>query len=130
MTISGSYSKQVKDDDEVLQLQAAVEKAIFDCSLNTKKQLHVRVRSSSPSSDTKGVKLLKLDVPTFNGDILGWKMFWEQSCISVHDGSTLSDSEKLVYLRHALKDGTAKRAIKGLSRSGEHYAEAIDSLKS
>ena len=123
-------SLDLKDDDEVLQLQAAVEKAIFDCSLNIKKLLHARVPTSSPSSDTKGVKLPKLDVPTFNGDILGWKSFWEQFCISVHDRSTLSDSEKLVYLRHALKDGTAKRAIEGLSRSGEHYAEAIDSLKS
>jgi hypothetical protein len=71
-----------------------------------------------------------LDVPTFNGDIIGWKTFWEQFCISVHDRSSLSDSEKLVYLQHALKDGTAKRAIEGLSRSGEYYAEAIDSLKS
>ena len=91
-------SLDLKDDDEVLQLQAVVEKAIFDCSLNIKKLLHARVRSSSPSSDTKGVKLPKLDVPTFNGDILGWKTFWEQFCISVHDRSTLSDSEKLVYL--------------------------------
>ena len=123
-------SLDLKDEDEVLQLQAALEKIIFDCSLNIKKLLHTRVTTSAPSSDTKGVKLPKLDVPTFNGDILCWKTFWEQFCVSVHDRSSLSDSEKLVYLQHALKDGTAKRAIEGLSRSGEHYAEAIDSLKS
>ena len=52
-------SLDLKDDDEVLQLQTAVEKAIFDYSLNIKKLLHARVRSSSPSSDTKGVKLPK-----------------------------------------------------------------------
>ena len=123
-------SLDLEDGDEVLQSQSAVEKTIFDCSLKIKKLLHSRASTSSPSSDAKGVKLPKLDIPTFNGDILGWKMFWEQFCISVHDRSTLSDSEKLVYLQHALKDGTAKRVIEGLSRSGEHYAEAIESLKS
>jgi hypothetical protein len=34
-----------------------------------------------------------------------------------------------VYLQHALKDGSAKQAIEGLSRSGEYYSEAIDCLK-
>ena len=73
-----------------------------------------------------GVKLPKLDVPTFNGDILTWKILWEQFRISVHGRSTLSDSEKL---QHALKDSTAKCAIEGLSRSGEHSShDTIDCI--
>ena len=44
--------------------------------------------------------------------------------------SNLTDSEKLAYLRHALKGGNAKTVIEGLSRSGEHYSEAIACLKS
>ena len=122
-------SLDLEDEDEVLQLQSAVERTIFDCSLNIKKLLHTQVNASL-SPDARGVKLPKLDVPMFNGDILCWKTFWEQFCISVHNRSTLSNSEKLVYLQYALEDGTAKCAIEGLSRSGEHYAEAIDSLKS
>ena len=43
---------------------------------------------------------------------------------------SISDSEKLVYLRHSLNDGTAKSLIEGLSRSGECYQEAIKCLKS
>lgn len=50
--------------------------------------------------------------------------------MSVHKRTTLSDAEKLVYLRHALKDGSAKNVIEGLSRSGDCYAEAIECLKS
>ena len=76
------------------------------------------------------MKLPKLDVPTFNGDILNWKSFWEQFCVSVHDRTTLSSSKKLVYLQHALKDGSAKRTIEGLYCSGEYYAKAVDCLKS
>ena len=65
----------------------------------------------------------------FDGNIINWRSFWEQFCVSVHDRSNRSDPEKLVYLQHSLKNGSAKRAIEGLSRSGEHYAEAVECLK-
>ena len=42
----------------------------------------------------------------------------------------ISHSEKFIYLQHALKDGKARNVIEGLSRSGEHYTEAVESLKS
>lgn len=78
----------------------------------------------------RGVKLPKLDVPVFDGNILNWTSFWEQFCVSVHSRPNLTNSEKLLYLQHALKDGTAKHVIEGLSRSGEHYAEAVECLNS
>ena len=34
-----------------------------------------------------------------------------------------------MYLRHSLKDGTAKGVVEGLSQSGDCYSEAIESLK-
>ena len=76
------------------------------------------------------MKLLKLEVPTFDGNIINWKSFWEQFCISVYDQTNQSDHEKLVYLQHSLKDGLAKDTIEGLSHSGDHCAEAIVCLKS
>ena len=51
-------------------------------------------------------------------------------CVSVHEWSTLSDSENLVYFQHSLRNGSACKVIEGLSRSGEYYIEAIESLKS
>ena len=75
------------------------------------------------------MKLPKLDVPTFDGDILHWRTFWEQFCIAIHDRPHLSNAEKLAYLRHSLKDGTAKSTIEGLSRSGDHYPEAVKCLE-
>ena len=81
------------------------------------------------SLESKGVKLPKLDVPKFDGNILNWRSFWEQFCVAVHDRTYLSDSEKLVYLQQSLKGGSAKSAIEGLSRSGEYYAEAIECLQ-
>ena len=72
-----------------------------------------------------GVRLPKLDVPTFNGDILNQRTFKEQFCIAIHDCTHFSDGEKLAYLRHALKYSTALGTIEELSRFGDHYAEAV-----
>ncbi len=37
--------------------------------------------------------------------------------------------EKMVYLENALKDSAAKRTIDGLTKSGEHYEEAVQCLQ-
>ena len=128
-------SMELEEGDELLALHATLEKRFFDCSLQIKELLRPHTHAHDPTpgpahSGTKGVRLPKLEVPTFDGNILKWKCFWEQFCISVHDRSSLSDSEKLVYLQHALKDGSAKHVIEGLSRSGEHYTEAVRCLTS
>ena len=62
-------------------------------------------------------------------NIINCRTFCEQFSISIHSRPGLSDAEKLVYLRHSLKDGTAKGVIEGLSQSGDCYFEAIESLK-
>ena len=123
----------LEETDGLSTLLVSLEKQVFDCSLKIKQLLHALSHSHDPptaSLDGKGVKLPKLDVPTFDGNILNWRSFWEQFCVSVHDRSNLSDAEKLVYLQHSLKNGSAKNVIEGLSRSGEYYAEAIECLQS
>ena len=81
-------------------------------------------------STDKRVKLPKLDVPTFNGNLIHWKQFWDQFAVAVHNKTNLSNAEKTVYLQQVIKDGSAKNAIEGLSHSGDNYNEAIESLRS
>ena len=76
-----------------------------------------------------GINLPRIEVPTFNGDILKWKFFWEQFEATVHSKPQLSDTEKLTYLRDALKDGPAKTIMQGLTQTSESYAEAIECLQ-
>ena len=124
---------ELADDDKLFEPQDSLESQVFDYSVTIKKLLSSASgasEASTPPSNSKGVKLPKLDVPTFDGNILNWRSFWEQFSISVHDLAHLSDSEKLVYLQQSLKGGSAKVAIEGLSRSGEYYAEAIECLQS
>ena len=126
-------SLDLEETDELSTLQASLEGEIFDCSLQVKKLLRASShKTDSPTSsfDGKGMKLPKLDVPTFDGNILHWRSLWEQFCVSVNDRPNLSYPEKLVYLQQSLRNGSAKSAIEGLSRSGEYYAEAVKCLKS
>ena len=114
--------------DDLCTSLLATEEIILQCDLALKK-LSTPSTSSPPTVDSKGVKLPKLEVPTFDGNIVNWHTFWDQFDVSIHRSTTLSDAEKLVYLRSSLKSGTAKGVIEGLSRSGDFYAEAVSSLK-
>ena len=124
---------ELDEEDELYTAMAELEKQLFHCNLQVKKLLYPSSLPAEPpseSSGSKGVRLPKLDVPSFDGHILNWQSFWEQFCVAVHDRTNISDIEKLVYLRNSLKDGSAKNAIEGLSHSGEQYKEAIQCLRS
>ena len=71
------------------------------------------------------VKLPKLDVPTFSGNILQWLTFWEQFSVAIHDGMDVTKPQKMAYLCQALKHGSVRNMVEGLSRTGEQYDEAI-----
>ena len=125
------------DESDVLpSMIADLEKKLFDLSLRLKELFHSgttrassATRTSPTPPDPKGIRLPKLDVPVFNGHILNWRCFWEQFVVSIHEHPSLSNAEKLVYLQQALRGGSAKSAIEGLSRSGDNYNEAIKCLK-
>ena len=126
-------SVENKDDAVAeLTLHSELEATMFACSHHVRKLLRTHKDSGDARNPTEsagsGVRLPKIAVPTFDGDILSWRQFWEQFRVSVHDRSTMSNAEKLVYLQHALKDGSAKSIIEGLSQSGEQYAEAVGCL--
>ena len=115
-------SNTQKQEDNVFSMLATVKKLLFPSPPPDPTS-----PTGPPGSGT--VKLPKIDVPTFDGELLHWQTFWEQFSVSVDKRSDISNTEKLVYLRHSLKDGSAKNVIEGLSHSGDQYSEAIDSLK-
>ena len=118
------------DSHDLSQLHVKLEEKVFDCGLQIKKALTTGISSTTSASVPvdKGVKLPKLDVPRFDGQLINWSSFWKQFQISVDEQSSLSESEKLVYLKQALKGGNARSVIEGLSRSGDQYKQAVESL--
>ena len=71
------FSTDEVEDDELSCKQADIDKKLFECWLTVKRLLEWRVHSTAPSTSSshEGVKLLKLDVPSFYGNILNWKTF-------------------------------------------------------
>ena len=76
-----------------------------------------------------GVQLPKIRVPMFNGKVLSQKCFWEQFDATIHSKAGLNDTQKLMYLQDAVKDGPARFVIKGLTRTSESYEEVIKCSK-
>lgn len=87
--------------------------------------------TSSLSSDGRlrkpDVKLPKLVLQKFSGDVLQWQSFWDQFVAVVHN-SDLPDITKFTYLR-SLLEGEAKEAIEGLSLTDPHYKQATEILE-
>ena len=118
-----------------LSLHSWLEETLFECFHNARRLSKAYQESAKSISEENhsestgsGVRLPKLSVPTFDGNLLYWRPFWDQFCTSVHKRLHLSNAEKLVYLQYALKDGSAKSIIDGLSQSGEEYEEAVECL--
>ena len=84
--------------------------------------------NSQNSRDSIKVKLPKLTLPSFNGDITQWTSFWESFSSTIHECTSLADIDKFKYLQQSLK-GTAFETIAGLPISNSNYKEAIDLLQ-
>ena len=78
--------------------------------------------TSVTSTGTTDVKLPKLSLPKFSGDVLQWQSFWDQFT-AVVDSSDIPDISKFSYLR-SLLEGEAKQSIQGLSLTSQHYQSA------
>ena len=73
------------------------------------------------------VKLPKLELPTFNGNVLDWPDFWERFSTSV-DQQQLPDVAKFNYLKSRL-NGSAAQVIDGMVVTGANYGSAVRILK-
>ena len=108
-----------------------LEEALFELRVAIKCLLK-NIKAVSAVDEDKGlggVKLPKISVPTFDGKDLNWKSCWEQFNAIIHCKTGLNNTEKLVYLQEALKDGPARFVIQGLTRTSESYKEASKCLR-
>ena len=83
-----------EDTSELEDLEKRISKAIFKTSLQARRQL----QSLPPVLLKDSIKLPKIDVPTFDGNVMNWHSFWEQYQVLIHSKTQLADPEKLAYL--------------------------------
>lgn len=74
------------------------------------------------------VKLPKLSIRKFSGDLTKWVTFWDSFNSAIHSNPSLSSVDKFNYLR-SLVELSAAEAIAGLTITSANYDEAIATLK-
>ena len=74
------------------------------------------------------LKLPKLCLPKFKGNVKKWHAFWELFESLIHKNSEMSPIDKFNYLSTLLED-EASRAIQGLPLTNANYNVAIEILK-
>ena len=120
-------TRDIADDDELFRQHSLLERKLSAVSQKLKGMLPhpplLRQQQELLASNPK------LQVPSFDGNLIHWRQFWDQFATAVDCKTDLSNAEKTVYLQQALKDGAAKSSIEGLSHSGDNYEEAVKCLK-
>ena len=84
--------------------------------------------SSMSSGNQVKVKLPKLEIRKFSGQVHEWKEIWDDFSSAVHDNEDLADIDKLKYL-HGYLDGSARSVVAGVPTRDSSYAIAVDLLK-
>lgn len=84
--------------------------------------------TAPPRGHATKVRLPKITLKRFNGDLTRWTTFWDSFESSIHENPDLSDVDKFNYL-YSLLEGPASGAISGLKLTSANYAEAVEILK-
>ena len=85
--------------------------------------------SSAGAPAHRYIELPKIKVPTFTGDIMGWSTFWSTFQSTVDDRTELSDSQKLNYLRQAIKDPALQLLLNSPMETPDTYKDIVRELK-
>ena len=74
------------------------------------------------------VRLPKLTIRPFNGDITNWTTFWDSFESAIDSNSGLTEIDKFNYLK-SLLERSAAETVSGLTLTADNYKEAISILK-
>ena len=84
--------------------------------------------NSNVEQNVGGIKLPKINLLRFNGEITKFNAFWQSFECAIHGNSSVPKVNKLNYLL-SLLEGPAYRALEGLSLQAENYDAAVEILK-
>ena len=110
--------------EDVYDMMAKLEEVSKKNSLGSTAGTPTAVRADPATK----VRLPKLMIQPFKGDLTNWVTFWDSYVVAIHSNSSLSDIEKFNYLRTFL-EGPALEAIAGLTLTAANYQEAVEVLK-
>ncbi|XP_065675351.1 uncharacterized protein LOC136091586 [Hydra vulgaris] len=135
-TLDDEIMDLLADEDDILSEIEDTSSWTSDIlsNLENLRFLSKEVKESEKDSSTRSVsskismKLPKLTIQSFSGDILSWKGFWDQFSTAIDSNEDLSDIAKFNYLKSYFS-GRAQKLSEGLTLSEGNYREAMQLLK-
>ena len=88
----------------------------------------LRTQPESSSYFRTKVRLLKLSIKKFNGNLTAWTTFWDSFESIIHLNPELTNIDKFNYLNSLLEQSAAE-SISGLRLTNANYEEAVAVLK-
>ena len=87
-----------------------------------------RFNTSASSTSAQGVKLPKIQLPKFRGDLTKFQAFWQSFKVAVDENESLSMVHKLNYLINSL-EGIGYKTLDSLENTEQNYEKTVDLLK-
>ncbi len=133
------FTKKIPASREDVEFQSRERQFMGQISSPHRISQHREMPASSPSraglntsfSSSHGimqVKLPKIQLPKFRGDITKFQSFWQSFKVAVDENEGLTKVHKLNYLITSL-EGAAHKALEGLQMIEENYDKAVELLK-
>ncbi len=82
---------------------------------------------SHPTNNSFVHSRLKLDLPTFSGELLDWREFWHLFSACLSRETSLTDYERISCLENAMESAEAKEIIRQNATTGR-YSEVVAAL--
>ena len=112
--------EEIKRQERELQRRSEIEEKL-------KQQELLAILAKKNEKDVN-VRLPKLELRKFKGDLMKWAEFWEQYRVSIHINKNLGTLEKFTYLKGNL-EGPPLTTIGPLALTEENYEKAIGMLE-
>ena len=110
-----------RDQSHKARIQAAKVLA------NLQKKAKSKAETSHNVGAENSVKLPKLELPKFKGNLTEWQTFWDKFQALVHE-SNLSVISKFTYL-HSLLEGEALAVVQGIAITNDNYKKSCHMLE-
>ena len=119
-------------DEARAPLLAALVNIDMHCSPDASAPSPVRPTGSRPvaiTMPTHNVKLPKLTICPFNGDLTSWTSFWDSYLATIHENTRLSEIDKFINYLRSFLEHSALEAISGFTLTAANYREAVQILE-
>nr|XP_042908429.1 uncharacterized protein LOC122271415 [Parasteatoda tepidariorum] len=131
------FSKSEEYSEKVVRCKFRATKKIQELNENMSNEKSKNKKSlgldesanyKSEQKESIRIKLPKLSIPKYYGELKQWLTFWNSFESAIHNNDSLDKIDKFNYLKAHL-GGTALNTIEGFSISEETYDTAVKLLK-